>query len=94
MWVVGTEGDQRLHGYNADTGTVVYAGGGPNALMTVKYGKRNTGIVARGVAFISLRTTKSMVLSFREGTPHAQRQHLFRPAIATPQRANRCNGCL
>jgi hypothetical protein len=47
VWVVGTQGDQRLHGYNADTGAVVYAGGGANELMT---GTRqwNTGIVARG----------------------------------------------
>jgi hypothetical protein len=47
VWVAGTEGDQRLHGYNGDTGAVVYAGGGPNELMT---GTRqwNTGAVARG----------------------------------------------
>ena len=40
-------GDQRVRGFNADTGAVVYAGGGPNELMngTSKY---NTGIVARG----------------------------------------------
>ena len=47
VWVAGDAGDQRLHGYNADTGAVVYAGGGANELMT---GTRqwNTGIVARG----------------------------------------------
>ncbi|TMP92283.1 MAG: hypothetical protein E6L08_08585 [Verrucomicrobia bacterium] len=33
VWFVGTEGDQRLHGYNGDTGAVVYAGGGQNELM-------------------------------------------------------------
>ena len=40
-------GDQRVRGFNGDTGAVVYAGGGPNELMngTSKY---NTGIVARG----------------------------------------------
>ena len=37
VWVVGTEdhltaGDQRLHGYDGDTGAVVYNGGGPNEL--------------------------------------------------------------
>ena len=47
MWAVGTEGDQRLHGYNGDTGAVIYTGGGPNALMTGTR-KWNTGIVARG----------------------------------------------
>ena len=41
------EGDQRLHGYDGDTGAVIYAGGGANELMT---GTRqwNTGMVARG----------------------------------------------
>ena len=37
VWVVGAgggpPGDQRLHGYNGDTGAVVYGGGGPNELM-------------------------------------------------------------
>jgi len=47
VWVAGAEGDQRLHGYDADTGAVVYAGGGPNELMTGTR-KWNTGIVARG----------------------------------------------
>ena len=49
VWVVGTGtgGDQRLHGYNGDTGAVIYAGGGANEQMT---GTRqwNTGMVARG----------------------------------------------
>jgi hypothetical protein len=49
VWIVGSEdgGDQRLHGYNGDTGAVVYAGGGPNELM-INTRKWNTGIVARG----------------------------------------------
>ena len=38
VWVVGTEargnpGDQRLQGYDGETGAVVYDGGGPNELM-------------------------------------------------------------
>ena len=47
VWVVGAEGDQRLHGYNGDTGAVIYAGGGPNELMA-NTRKWNNGIVARG----------------------------------------------
>ncbi len=47
VWVVGTEGDQRLRGYNGDTGAIIYAGGGPNELMA-NTRKWNTGIVARG----------------------------------------------
>jgi PQQ enzyme repeat len=47
VWVAGVQGDQRLHGYDGDTGAVIYAGGGTNELMT---GTRqwNTGMVARG----------------------------------------------
>jgi hypothetical protein len=53
VWAVGTAdksgtgGDQRLHGYDGDTGAVVYGGGGANELMA---GTREwiTGIVARG----------------------------------------------
>jgi hypothetical protein len=47
VWVVGAGGDQRLHGYNGDTGAMIYAGGGPNEQMTGTR-KWNTGIVARG----------------------------------------------
>src|SRR5207248_699731 len=47
VWVAGVAGDQRLHGYDGDTGVVIYAGGGANELMS---GTRqwNTGMVARG----------------------------------------------
>ena len=47
VWVAGVAGDQRLHGYDGNTGAVIYAGGGANELMT---GTRqwNTGISARG----------------------------------------------
>jgi hypothetical protein len=47
VWVAGVAGDQRLHGYDGDTGTIIYAGGGANELMS---GTRqwNTGMVARG----------------------------------------------
>src|SRR5947207_13473702 len=47
VWVAGVAGDQRLHGYDGDTGAVIYGGGGANELMT---GTRqwNTGIAARG----------------------------------------------
>jgi hypothetical protein len=52
VWAVGSEGDQRLHGYDGDTGNVVYAGGGANELMT---GTRrfNTGIAARGRIYLA-----------------------------------------
>jgi PQQ enzyme repeat len=58
VWIVGTEdhgnpGDQRLHGYNGDTGTVVYDGGGPDELMAGTHFYSTTGIVARGRIYVA-----------------------------------------
>ncbi len=47
VWVVGTEGDQRLHAFNGDTGAVVYSGGGANELMSGTH-RWCTAIAARG----------------------------------------------
>ncbi|PYS39547.1 MAG: hypothetical protein DMF71_15070 [Acidobacteria bacterium] len=57
VWVVGTEdhqtgGDQRLHGYDGDTGAIVYDGGGPNELMAETHYYSTTGIVARGRVYV------------------------------------------
>jgi len=67
VWVVGAQGDNRLHGYNGDTGAVVYAGGGANELMTGTR-KWNSGIVARGSIYIA---NDNKVYAFRipGGTP-------------------------
>src|SRR5436190_4033188 len=58
VWVVGTEdhqtqGDQRLHGYDGETGAVVYNGGGPNELMAGTHHYSTTGIVARGRIYVA-----------------------------------------
>jgi hypothetical protein len=58
VWVVGTEdhltaGDQRLHGYDGDTGELVYDGGGANELMAGTHYYSTTGIVARGRIYIA-----------------------------------------
>ena len=68
VWVVGTDGDQRLHGYDGDTGTVVYAGGGTNELMAGTHSYSTTGIVARGRIYVA---TDNKVYSFKlpGGTP-------------------------
>jgi hypothetical protein len=52
VWGIGSEGDQRLHGFDGDTGTAVFAGGGTNELMA---GTRriNTGIAARGRIYLA-----------------------------------------
>ena len=58
VWVVGTEdhltaGDQRLHGYDGNTGALVYDGGGPNELMAGTHYYSTTGIVARGHIYVA-----------------------------------------
>ena len=52
VWVVGAQGDQRLHGYDGDTGAVIYAGGGANELMTGTR-KWNSGMVTRGSIYVA-----------------------------------------
>jgi hypothetical protein len=57
-WVVGTEdhstpGDQRLHGYDGDTGAIIFDGGGPNELMAGTHYYSTTGIVARGHIYVA-----------------------------------------
>jgi hypothetical protein len=65
VWVVGAGGDQHLHGYDGNTGAVIYAGsdfiGGTHSYST-------TGIVARGRMYIG---TDNKVYAFRVpgGTP-------------------------
>jgi outer membrane protein assembly factor BamB len=67
VWVVGAEGDQRLHGYDGDTGNVVYNGGGPNELMagTQRY---NTAIAARGRIYVA-NNNKVYAFSVPTGNP-------------------------
>src|SRR5436189_634991 len=70
VWAVGTgsTGDQRLHGYDGDTGAVVYAGGGANELMAGTHSYSTTGIVASGRIYVA---TNNKVYAFKlpGGTP-------------------------
>ena len=52
VWGIGAEGDQKLHGFDPDTGAQIFSGGGPNELMA---GTRrfNTGIAARGRIYVA-----------------------------------------
>ena len=74
VWVVGTEdhqtgGDQRLHGYDGETGAVVYSGGGPNELMAgTHYYRTLTGIVARGRIYVA-GDNKVYAFALPGGTP-------------------------
>jgi hypothetical protein len=67
VWVAGVAGDQQLHGYDGDTGAVIYAGGGANELMT---GTRqwNTGMVARGRIYFGA-DNKVYAFQLPAGTP-------------------------
>ena len=67
VWVAGGGGDGRLHGYNGDTGAVVYAGGGANEMMTGTR-KWNTGIVARGRIYYPA-DNKIYAFNLSTGTP-------------------------
>jgi hypothetical protein len=67
VWVVGTDnlgaaGDNRLHGYDGDTGAVVYAGGGANEIMAGTRSYSTTGIVARGRIYVA---TDNKVYAFK-----------------------------
>jgi hypothetical protein len=53
VWSVGASGDQRLHGYDGDTGAVIFAGGGANELMAGTHSYNTTGIEARGRIYIA-----------------------------------------
>jgi len=73
VWVVGTEdhqtgGDQRLHGYDGETGAVIYSGGGPNELMAGTHYYSTTGIVARGRIYVA-GDNKVYAFALPGGTP-------------------------
>jgi hypothetical protein len=68
VWVVGTDGDQRLHGYDGDTGAVVYAGGGANELMAGTHSYSTTGIAARGRIYVA-GDNKVYAFTVPGGTP-------------------------
>jgi len=59
VWVVGTAqrdgnpGDQRLHGYDGDTGAEIYAGGGADELMAGTHSYSTVGIAARGRIYVA-----------------------------------------
>jgi hypothetical protein len=67
VWVAGVQGDQRLHGYNGDTGAVIYAGGGANELMSGTH-QWNTGMVARGRIYFGA-DNKVYAFQVPAGTP-------------------------
>ena len=59
VWAAGS--DERLRGYNGETGATIFAGGGANELMTGTR-KFNTGIAARGRIYYA---TDNKVYAFK-----------------------------
>ncbi|PYK65184.1 MAG: hypothetical protein DME50_09565, partial [Verrucomicrobia bacterium] len=73
VWTIGTGGegdlgDQRLHGYDGDTGAVVYAGGGTNETMAGTHSYSTTGIVASGRIYVAA-ANKVYAFKLPGGTP-------------------------
>ncbi len=56
VWSVGAEGDNRLHGFDGDTGRTVYSGGGPNDMIG-RVRRYQTPIAAGGRIFIAADDT-------------------------------------
>jgi hypothetical protein len=52
VWGIGAGSDQRLHGFDGDTGAVVFNGGGANELMAGTHNFQ-TAIAARGRIFVA-----------------------------------------
>lgn len=52
VWSVGAEGDNRLRGFDGDTGQVVFDGGGPGDVMSLVR-RFQTPIVAKGRMFVA-----------------------------------------
>jgi len=70
VWVVGSGGDQRLHGYDGDTGTVIFGGGGPSDSMSGTHTYSTTGIAARGRIYVA-GDNKVYKFNVPAGTPTA-----------------------
>ena len=70
VWVIGTDpgGDDRLHGFDGNTGDVVYAGGGANEQMAGTHSYSTTGIVARGRIYVAC-DDKVYAFKLATGTP-------------------------
>jgi hypothetical protein len=90
VWVVGTagwgvEGDQQLHGYDGETGAVVFDGGGSNELIPGTHAYSTTGIVARGRIYIA-GDNKVYAFSVPAPTPTPRPDPTPRPRPNPPPR--------
>lgn len=90
VWGIGCQGDQRLHGFDGDTGTNVFTGGGTNELMA---GTRhfNTAIAARGRIYVAndnkvyaFTVPGQKVTATKLTTLNMLPSHSFKPIFAEP----------
>jgi hypothetical protein len=65
VWVVGSGGDQRLHGYDGDTGAVIHA---DNDFISGTHSYSTTGIAARGRIYVA-GDNKVYAFTVPGGTP-------------------------
>ena len=68
VWAVGSGGDQRLHGYDGDTGNVIFGGGGANDTVGGTHWYSTTGIVARGHVYVA-GDNRVYAFNLPSGTP-------------------------
>jgi outer membrane protein assembly factor BamB len=68
VWAVGSGGDQRLHGYDGDTGNVIFGGGGANDTVGGTHSYSTTGIVARGHVYVA-GDNRVYAFNLPSGTP-------------------------
>ena len=94
VWVVGAQGDGQLHGYDGDTGAVIY----PGADVMSGTRKWNSGIVACGSIYVA---NDNKVYAFRVpgGTPTPTPTPTATPtatatvtATVTPTASRNCHG--
>ena len=52
VWGIGSTGDQRLHGFDGDTGAIIFNGGGSNELMAGTVGL-STAIAVHGRIYVA-----------------------------------------
>lgn len=53
VWAVGAEGDGRLHGFDGDTGAVIFAGGGPSDQMPTVVRRFQSPLIANGEIYVA-----------------------------------------
>ena len=89
VWAVGSGGDQRLHGYDGDTGNVIFGGGGANDTVGGTHSYSTTGIVARGRLYVA-GDNRVYAFNLPAGTPTPTPTASASTATTTPTATATC----